>query len=227
MGKPAAAPWSFSRLKSYKQCPRQFHAEKVLKLYPFKETEAIIYGSQFHEAAELYVRDGTPMPPHFDYAKPAIDNLIAKDGEKFCEYEMGLTADMEPCDFKAENVWVRGIIDLLIIDREKGMAWVIDYKTGGNTRWADTSQLELMALLLFKHFPEIKRVQAGLLFVVVNQLIKTKYHVRDQGKLWQRWMKDYALMENSFDKNIWNAHPSGLCRRHCPVTECPHNGAND
>jgi hypothetical protein len=31
-------------------------------------------------------------------------------------------------------------------------------------------------------------------------------------------------MESAYDKDVWNANPSGLCRAHCVVLECPHNG---
>ena len=54
------APWSFSKIKAFEQCPKQFYHMKVLKEYQDKETEAMRYGTQMHEAAENYVRDKTP-----------------------------------------------------------------------------------------------------------------------------------------------------------------------
>ena len=36
----------------------------------------------------------------------------------------------------------------------------------------------------------------------------------------------YKRMETAHEKDVWNAHPSGLCRRHCVVLECIHNGSN-
>jgi len=225
MGTPRAAPWSFSKIKAFEQCPRQFHQVKVIKAYPQEETDAMLYGTAYHEAAEFYVRDDTPLPPQFEFSQKLLDSLNAKTGKKLCEYELGLTADLEPCTFKADDVWFRGIVDLLILDEENELAWVIDYKTGRNTKYADTGQLELMALATFKHFPQIKKVRAGLLFVVADKLIKTSYDKEDSVKLWQKWLSDYSRMEKSFDNDVWNAHPSGLCRRHCPVKECPHNGA--
>jgi RecB family exonuclease len=226
MGTPRAAPWSFSRIKAFEQCPRKFYHLKVAKTYTEAETEAMMYGTLFHEAAEFYVRDGTPLPERFAFAQSALDSLMRKQGEKLCEYEMGLTQDLEPCGFKDDNVWWRGIADLVILDKENKLAWVIDYKTGSNTRYADTGQLELMALAAFKHFPEIETVRAGLLFVVAKELIKDNYKKEDAPVMWKKWLSDYSRMELAFSKDVWNAHPSGLCRRHCPVTECPHNGAN-
>ena len=49
------APWSFSKIKAFEQCPKQFYHEKILKEYPFVETEAIRYGSAFHKAAEDFI----------------------------------------------------------------------------------------------------------------------------------------------------------------------------
>ena len=218
------APWSFSRIKAFKTCPRQFHEMKVLKLHPQEETQAMLYGTQFHEAAEFYIRDGTELPKRFEYARPALDALNRKRGDKLCEYELGLTADLEPCGFKDDNVWFRGIVDLLIIDGD--LAWVIDHKTGRNARYADKGQLELMALAVFKHFPTIQRINAGLLFVVAGELIKARYHRHQEADMWQKWLTEYGTMEKAYQTDVWNPKPSGLCRKHCPVVSCPHNGAN-
>jgi len=48
----------------------------------------------------------------------------------------------------------------------------------------------------------------------------------DKGKLWEKWLGKYAQMKAAADDDMWNARPNGLCRRHCPVIECVHNGAN-
>ena len=50
-----AAPWSFSRIKAFEQCPKQFYHEKVLKQYPFIQTDAMRYGNRFHKACEDYI----------------------------------------------------------------------------------------------------------------------------------------------------------------------------
>ena len=217
-------PWSFSKIKSFEQCPKKFYHLKVAKDYKEPETEAMLYGTAVHLAAEEYVRDGKPLPPEYMYIKAPIDALCAKQGEKICELEMGLTADLEPCGFFDDDCWYRGIADLVIVDRENKLAWVIDYKTGKNTRYADKGQLELMALCVFKHFPEVETVRGGLLFVVCNELIKDTYDLSSAGEMWQKWIADYNRMEIAYKNDVWNAHQSGLCKRHCIVTECVHNG---
>ena len=221
------APWSFSKIKAFEQCPKKFYHLKVAKDYKEPETEAMLYGTAVHLAAEEYVRDGKPLPPEYMYIKAPIDALCAKQGEKICELEMGLTADLEPCGFFDDDCWYRGIADLVIVDRENKLAWVIDYKTGKNTRYADKGQLELMALCVFKHFPEVETVRGGLLFVVCNELIKDTYDLSSAGEMWQKWIADYNRMEIAYKNDVWNAHQSGLCKRHCIVTECVHNGRHE
>ena len=220
----SVSPWSFSKIKAFEQCPKQFYHMKIAKDYIEKETEAMLYGTLFHEAAENFVKNDTPIPEKFKYAESALTNLKNKPGKKLCEYKLGLTEDLEPCGFFDENVWFRGIADLIILDGDT--AWVVDYKTGKSARYADKGQLELMALATFKHFPEIKKVKAGLLFVIAKTLVKDSYEDTVAPILWKKWLSDYARMEKALETNTWNPRPSGLCRQHCAVIDCPHNGRN-
>lgn len=220
------APWSFSKAKAFETCPKQFYHEKILKEYPVEETEAMRYGTEFHKACENYVGEGKPLPKKFDFIKDTLDALNKKRGVKLCEKKLGLTADLEPCDFFSKRVWFRGIADLLIVDTLAETAWVIDYKTGRSAQYADKGQLELMAMSVFKHYPDIKKVRAGLLFVVANKLVKHQYEIDSEPLLWEKWLGIYGKMEKAFKADVWNPRPSGLCKRHCPVVECPHNGKN-
>jgi CRISPR/Cas system-associated exonuclease Cas4 (RecB family) len=218
--------WSYSSIKLFEQCPRKYYHLKIVKDVVEPETEALLYGSRFHEAAEKYVRDDEPLPLYFMFVKQTLDNLKQISGERLCEYEMGITKDLEPCEFNAPDVWYRGIADLLIIDREKGEARVIDYKTGKSAKYADPEQLELMSLCVFKHFPEIRRVKAGLLFVIANALVKSQYNAEQQEFLWTKWSDRNKRLAFASESDTWNPKPSGLCRKHCAVLTCSHNGRN-
>ena len=220
--KPA---WSFSSLKSFEQCPKKYHHLKVLKDYKESQSQAMFYGNEFHKAAEDYVSEVvTELDPRFNYAQKLLDKLMKMRGEKLCEHRMGITSNLEPCKFFAKDVWYRGIADLVIIDRETRTAKVFDYKTGKSAKYADKGQLELMALCIFKHFPEIEIVKSGLLFVVSNQLIKETYTHEDQSRLWKKWLTSYGVLEKTFENDVWNPRPTGLCKAHCVILECPHNG---
>ena len=213
--------WSHSALKDFEGCPRRYHEVKVLNNYPFQETEATHYGKEFHSAAEHYIKDGTPLPPQFEYAKDTLDALLSKPGRKLCEYEMGLTKDLLPCSFHDKNRWVRGIADLLIIDDDNLTARVVDYKTGNN-KYPDTDQLKLMSLMVFKHFPHIRKVSSALLFVVKNDMVKSSMAVDEADAVWWEYRERVARLEQCFASGVWNPKSSALCPW-CPVKTCEFN----
>ena len=208
-------------MKDFEGCPRRYHEVKVLNNYPFQETEATYYGKEFHSAAEYYIKDGTPLPPQFEYAKDTLDALLSKPGRKLCEYEMGLTKDLLPCSFHDKNRWVRGIADLLIIDDDNLTARVVDYKTGNN-KYPDTDQLKLMSLMVFKHFPHIRKVSSALLFVVKNDMVKASMAVDEADAAWWEYRERVARLEQCFASGVWNPKSSGLCPW-CPVKTCEFN----
>lgn len=219
--------WSYSSIKAFKTCPKQYYELRVAKNYKQDdETEAIRYGKEFHTAAELYIKDGTPLPQHFLYVKSYLDTLRAMPGGRFCEYKMALTKELKPCDFFAPEAWCRGVADLLIVNNDNGVARVVDYKTSRSAKYADTAQLELMALMVFKHFPDVKKVKGGLLFVVANDFKKADYSLSQEHTYWRAWMADVKRLEHAYATGVWNPNKSGLCRAHCPVVTCSHNGAN-
>jgi RecB family exonuclease len=218
-----APAWSFSSIKTFEQCPKKYYHLKVAKdIKEDQNAEHLIYGTRFHEAAEFYIRDNKSLPSEFSYAQKTLDKLKAMEGEKLCEYRMGLTENLEACPFEAENAWWRGVADLIIL--RGNTALVLDYKTGKSVKYADKGQLELMALAVFKHFSQINYVKAGLLFVIANAFPKAEYSREDEPTLWQKWLTDYAKMKTAYSTNVWNPRTSGLCKKHCVVLSCPHNG---
>ena len=213
--------WSHSGLKDFEGCARRYHEIKVLKNYPFTDTVHTIYGKQVHEAAELYIKDGTPLPPEFDFIQPTLDVLNKKTGRKLTEYEMGLRENLTPCAFNHADVWVRGIADLLIIDDDGLKARVVDYKTG-NDKYPDRDQLTLMSLMVFAHFPHIRQVNSALLFVVKNSMVTQTMTVEEKDFHWWRYRERVAKLAASYDNDLWNPTSTPLCGW-CPVKSCEFN----
>jgi RecB family exonuclease len=213
--------WSHSSLKDYEGCARRYHEVKVLKRYPFKDTQATIYGKEYHTAAELYIRDGTPLPEQFAFSKDMLDALIKKPGRKLCEQQMALTIDLQPCEWTSKEVWVRGIADLLIVDDDNLTAWVVDYKTGNN-KYPDREQLKLMALMVFAHHPHIRKVNAALLFVIKNDMVKYQLTVDEKDPHWWDYRERVARIEQAHASGVWNPKPSPLCPW-CPVVTCENH----
>lgn len=217
--------WSHSSLKDYEGCPRRYHEVKVLKNYPFTDTQATLYGKEYHTAAELYIKEDKPLPPQFEFTKELLDALKAKPGRKLCEYEMGVRADLTPCGFMDKDVWCRGIADLLIIDDDNLTARVVDYKTGNN-KYPDREQLKLMALMVFAHFPHIRRVSGALLFVLKNDMAKASFMVGEAEEYWWDYRERVARIEQAHDTGVWNPKPTPLCGW-CVVKTCEYNKKRD
>ncbi len=208
--------WSFSSLKDFINCPKQYYHTKVAKDFVKKTTDNMLYGTAVHKACEDYVRDGTPLAKNYERFKRQLDALLEIKGTKYCEHEMALTREREPCAFDSDTRWVRGIVDLLIVDDED--AFIVDYKTGSN-RYPDPKQLKLMALMTYAHFPKVERIKAGLLFVMHNTFVTEEYARSDINKLWSNFLPTLDQLQVSYENDMWFAKPSGLCGW-CPVSTC-------
>ena len=219
MSKPLS--WSHTALKDYEGCPRRYHEVRVLKKYPFQETEATRYGNDLHKAVELYIKDNTAIPEQYAFVQPVVDALLKKPGRKLAEQKMAVTVDLTPCDWFDKQAWSRGIADLLIIDDDNLTAWVADWKTGNN-KYPDRDQLRLMSLLVFAHYPHIRKVNSALIFVVKDDMVKAKMGVEEFSMGWQQYRERVAKIEASVASGVWHPKQSPLCGW-CPCTGCEHN----
>lgn len=214
--------WSFSSLKTFEQCPRKYYHVKIAKDIVEKDTEATLYGKEVHSAAEHYIRDGKPLPKQYQYMQPVLDTLSQIDGDKYCELKLGLTKDLEACSFNAKNVWWHGIADLVVINEAKELAYSVDFKTSKSARYADTKQLDLVAIGLFKKFPAIKRVKSALVFVVSNEFVRTEHVAEHVARYMEKPAQSVQRIEAAISNNVWNPVQGPLCK-FCPVRTCEFN----
>ena len=213
---PSEVKWSYSSLKDYANCPKQYQEVKVLKNFTKQPTQQMLYGTKVHSALEDYVGKKTPLPKNYEQFAPQLDPLVEMEGIKYPEHRMAVTYDKKPCTFGAKDYWVRGIADLLVINGEK--AFIVDYKTGSN-KYPDLKQLQLMALMTFAHFEQVNIVHAGLLFVMHKHFIPDTY-TRDRiASYWEDFQWNHERLHNSYVTDTWQANPTPLCGW-CPVRTC-------
>jgi hypothetical protein len=213
--------WSYSSLKQYKTCPKQYYEIRVAKNFISREGDDARYGKEVHKALEDYVRDGVALPKFYEPFSKMVDPLLEIPGTKYCEHEMALNAAKEPCEFGGEDYWVRGIADLLIVDGDT--AYIVDYKTGKPT-YADPNQLKLMGLMVFAHFPAVQNIKSGLMFLLHNIFITEEYVRDDIEGMWKVFEVELGRLNIAFDNAVWPPNPTGLCRKHCPVESCKFYG---
>jgi hypothetical protein len=217
-------PWSFSSIKTFEQCPKKYYHLKVAQDVKDQPGEAALYGSVVHKAAEDRVKDGVEIPKKFGYMRPIVDRLLAIEGEKYAEVEMGVIRgendEFMPCDFSDPAAYYRGIADLLIINDD--VAWCIDYKTGKSSRYADLRQLDLMAGAVFVHHPQVRIIKSALLFVVANDIVKKEHLVENKVKYLTTFDRQVSQLEQAFSDDVWNPKTGPLCGW-CPVKDCAHS----
>lgn len=222
--------WSYSSITLFDQCPKKYYHLRVVKDIKEPESEAMLYGTAVHEAAEKFMRDGVPLPEKYDFMLPLLEKLKGIPGEKHCEMKMGIKkvdGRLAPCGFFDKDVWYRGIADLIIINKDKGEARVIDYKTGKSAKYADTKQLALMAACVFTHFPDVKVVKSGLLFVVSDEFVKADYKADTGFSIFSELDGILVAREKAYETGVFNPKRNFTCKKWCPVMECAHNGRNE
>jgi len=215
--------WSYSSIKTFDQCPKKYYHLRISKDVKDTGSDATRYGEEVHKAAEDYIKSGTPIPPKYKYMEPIVGSLANKPGDKHAELKLGMrkTEDgYEPCKFFDDGVWWRGIVDLAIVDGEK--AFVVDYKTGKNARYADMKQLDLCAAAMFLHFPQLTTIKSALVFVVSNELVRKVHTANNFDTYINVFKTQLDRLEAAEQGGVWNANPSGLCGW-CPVSTCEHH----
>ena len=239
-------PWSHSSLTAFQTCPKQFYHLKVLKDVTEEKHPATQWGIIFHKAAEDYLR-GYPdkakyeyrlsketVDPDIDYFVPYLEQFRMGYGTLAVEQELCLNRKLEPCDWNAPDVWVRGIVDVL--KTHDGVAHVGDHKTG--KRKAGVKQLKLFALLVFAHYPDIHTCHTAFYWLNTGQtnpetnqidpdtvVVDRETFTREQiMPMWDAFLPDLKQFAEAFKTETFVARPSGLCKEWCPVTSCEFCG---
>jgi hypothetical protein len=219
----AKVTWSYSSLKTFQQCPKKYYHLKIAKDIQQEDTVHTIYGKEVHKAAEDYIKEGKPVPEKYSYVLDTLDALNKIPGEKYCEIELGIkkTSDGKyvACEFKDPKYWWHGIADLVIIDG--GLAYLADYKTSKNAKYADTKQLDLLAAGVFLHFPQVIEIKSALAFVVSGEFVKKEHHSFYKTKYLETMKPELDRLEAALSNKVWNPVSGPLCG-FCPVNTCVH-----
>ncbi len=215
--------WSYSSIKTFDQCPRKYFHLKVLKDVKDYGNQATIYGQEVHKACEDYVKDDVEIPEKFAYVRGVVEAIKRMNGDKHTELKLGVKkveGGYEPCKFLGKDVWWRGIADVVVIRGDTGYS--LDYKTSKNARYADTKQLDLVAAGLFVHFPQLKKVKSGLLFVVSNEFIHKEHFVEQRDEYFDTFKDQLDRLDSAEVSGVWNAKTGPLCK-FCPGSRGEQN----
>lgn len=206
---------SYTMLNTYRNiCPHQAWRRYIKRDLPFVKTPQMEWGDQVHKALELRVGGGKPLPEKMRqwerFAAP-FEGASAK-----AEMSLGVTKHGTHCDFFGEAVWLRGKLDVTILNGTTAL--LFDYKTG-KTR-EDPFELEVQALLLHARHPELTAISGCYIWLAENRIGQRHDvgHTRDTWIYVNRIAEDLAadIKSGEFEKR-----KGGLCDW-CPCDDCEH-----
>lgn len=210
-------PWSFSTLNRFVTCPRQYHAIHVVKRIKDVEGEAAKWGNAVHSAIEHTLKDEQPLPKEMEQFQDYVDSIRARPGKMLVENQLALNKQLQPTNFFAKDVWVRGKADVIHINGD--VATGLDHKTGKRKA---SSQMVLMALLMFHHYPEVQKIKTAFCWLKTGEIDTDEYTRAEIDTMWQVFVKDLDQYRRAFHSDTWQPRQSGLCAGWCPVTDCEY-----
>ena len=227
MPKPQRRPknfaWSYSALSAYELCPKKYAAERVYKSHGEKFNPARDYGTIAHKAIEVRVATGAALPADLAGHESLIAKLDALPGHAEAEVSLVLTRDLEETVWNDwGRVWVRGRADYLKTAPGGESGFVADWKFG--KRRDNFEQLDLLAAMTFTIRPALTKIKAAFYWAKDKKMVPRKYTVSDSMTIWSEFMPRVQRMEQSWEAEEFEPRPNFLCKKHCPVKECPYHG---
>lgn len=208
---------SFSSIKLFENCPLRYYHQRIAKTVKDQGGAASLHGERIHKFLEERLKGVvSELPPELANLEPVVDTLVklVGDGSLFIEQEMTLNAGLEPTGWWDADAWIRSKLDVLVV--KKHTAVVMDWKTG--KRRPDFTQLELFALQVFAHYPDVELVTSTFVWTQDMTTDKEMYRKRDSHQLWEKLLDRIRRIELAAENENWPAKPSGLCR-YCPCKD--------
>lgn len=209
--------WSFSALTRYENCPKQYWEINHQKNFKDEDSSFSTDGKAVHDALYKRVLKGTPLPLPMRNLEDMASRFAEADGEKHGEMKLALNRQMQPVDYFAKDVWVRVVIDLLIVSGTTAV--VIDWKTGKVKE--DYTQMGLCAAVLARWMPEIDLFKTVLVWTAHKKLSPKNYTTSKLQEVWNDLLPRVNKIEESIATTTFPAKASGLCG-YCPVRTCAH-----
>jgi len=200
-------PWSYSRLKTWEECPRAYQYNYIEKLPGSREPGPVASrGIELHKQAELYLLNEIKLyPPEFQ--KVSGHTMMLKARNAVPEQKLAVNDKWEPLQWEDENVYLRAIID--IIYPEDSIIHVQDWKTG---QIYDThvDQLATYVAIAAAHHPEATEFRSRAIYIDQGIIAKPVYTPADRVKP-IRMMLD-GRIKNAEDDKIYPTRAGSACK---------------
>jgi len=200
-------PWSYSRLSTYEDCPKQYWYSYVENMPGFRpKSVAASRGSEIHDKAEQYLIGKLPMYPP-ELQKVSGHAMALKMKKPQAELKLAVDCNWAPCDYKDENAYLRGIIDILYLEGEH--LHIQDWKTG-QVYASHPTQMENYVAIAAAHFPEATHYITRLVYVDQGIVTPPKTTAAERLKP-IRLLLD-GRIKNAEDDTIFPTTPGAGCK---------------
>jgi len=205
---------SYSSIKMFENCPKRYYHQRITKEVTDTGSDATRHGERIHADLEHRLVNQKPLTYDTEQYEVLCQTIevLATGGELHAERQLCLNENLTPTSWYAKDAWLRSILDVLILKDDEAI--VMDWKTG--KRRPDFTQLQLFALQVFKHFPEIKSVKSSFVWLRDMEMDTEVFTVDKTNLMWADMLSRIERIQQSLDNDNWPAKPSGLCNW-CPA----------
>lgn len=213
---------SWSRLNSYKQCPRKFHLQFITKSFPEEEKSIhLVKGEQLHKQLEDYVmakNGGSPMPlgfsPEVRDTLPYVDKLFTVYTNVYPEAQVSAGMDWKPLEWFDKRTKYRAIWD--VIGLRDTTVFIGDYKSGKVYPYGSTyGQLHLSAVIALNRWPEVPEVNAAYIYIEHKKIMPVKVTRAELPKVQEYFDNEFEIVQKEVN---WEPTPNEFCKW-CPATK--------
>lgn len=214
------APYSFSRISTFKSCPMKFKLSYIDKISA-PSNQTLKKGSYIHHCLELYPDKPTKFYNIPEEYLPSINEIIynfknSELGKRILEpdvtigkeLDFGLDESLEPCSFYYKRALIRGSIDRLNYNKDTNTLEVYDYKSGKykDPRFQTFEQTQLYAIWLFRTaaFNHVDKVRCSYVYIehgIENELVMERKYLKQYVKEYIESIKEIEDSEE-YPKNI-------------------------
>lgn len=224
--------WSYSALTQFETCAKRFWHFRIKREYKDEGGPDSWYGQEVHREIAAYLTKGWKLNVDKTHFQPTVD--LYKNGKmKFigAEMQMAINKDFEPTGWFDDDVWLRVVVDAAWVDEASGTALLVDWKTGKMKPDEEATQLMLSACVYMLRDSSIKRCAVRYVWLTVRdkttQIAKhTSFTLQrdEMPHVWNTLAPRLKRYYHAHDHDEFPANKSGLCKKHCSITSCPHHG---
>lgn len=198
---------SLSKLGTFESCAAKYKFQ-YLDLIPrtFKSAAAS-RGVDMHKTMEDYTLGNLPeLPSYLSHYQGFLDGIKGIPGME-PEAKLAFTVDWEHAAWEDENIWWRGVLDLLV-PPQNGTVHVYDWKTG-KIYDNHEDQRQIYAIAASIRYPDAHQVSCTHVYLDLHKNRDQTYH-RDQLVGYrERWGRRFRAVETATD---FPYNPSFSCR---------------